>query len=42
VKRLFLLLATTLLLVGALSTLSIVRADGDPKPSCPTNGFCKP
>ena len=41
-KKFLLILVNTLLLVGALSMPTILKADGDPKPGCPPNQMCKP
>jgi hypothetical protein len=43
VKRLLLILATALLLTGALSNPTILKADGGPGPNCSPDGrMCKP
>jgi len=42
VKKILLILANTLLLAGALSIPTILKADGTPNPSCPTKTICKP
>ena len=41
-KKILLILVNTLLLAGALSMPTILKADGDPGPSCPPNQLCKP
>jgi uncharacterized lipoprotein YajG len=41
-KKILLILVNTLLLVGALSMPTTLKADGTPNPSCPTKDLCKP
>ncbi|HMH02192.1 MAG TPA: hypothetical protein VK555_12295 [Terriglobales bacterium] len=41
-KKILLILINTLLLAGALSMPTILKADGDPQPSCPPHQLCKP
>jgi hypothetical protein len=41
-RRLLLVLATAAVLFGMLSTPTTLRADGDPKPTCPSGSVCKP
>jgi len=42
VKKILLTLFDILLLAGALSMPTILKADGDPGPSCPPPRVCKP
>jgi hypothetical protein len=43
VKRILFVVASTLMLLSALSTPPTVKADGEPKsPDCPPNQMCKP
>ena len=41
-RKMLLVLAAAIMLLGTLSTPTIVRADGTPDPNCPTAKMCKP